>query len=235
MGPILSAMHVLIIEDTRDLAANLIDYLGGCGHTVDTAMDGVTGLRMVLTGEFDAIVLDLGLPGMDGTQVCEELRKAGCTVPVVMLTGRGDLEQRVEGLELGADDYLVKPVALRELEARLRALVRRATAGAHAPVLQVGDLALDERTMSVTRAQLPITRTRRDYELLRALMRASPAVVSRARLERALWGDEPPNTDALRTHIHTLRRAIDKPFEHKLLHTVHGFGYRLAADDALSR
>lgn len=235
MGPILSAIHVLIIEDTRDLAANLIDYLGGCGHTVDTAMDGVTGLRMVLTGEFDAIVLDLGLPGMDGTQVCEELRKAGCTVPVVMLTGRGDLEQRVEGLELGADDYLVKPVALRELEARLRALVRRATAGAHAPVLQVGDLALDERTMSVTRAQLPITRTRRDYELLRALMRASPAVVSRARLERALWGDEPPNTDALRTHIHTLRRAIDKPFEHKLLHTVHGFGYRLAADDALSR
>ncbi|MCC5861568.1 MAG: response regulator transcription factor [Gammaproteobacteria bacterium] len=228
-------MHVLIIEDTRDLAANLIDYLGGCGHTVDTAMDGVTGLRMVLTGEFDAIVLDLGLPGMDGTQVCEELRKAGCTVPVVMLTGRGDLEQRVEGLELGADDYLVKPVALRELEARLRALVRRATAGAHAPVLQVGDLALDERTMSVTRAQLPITRTRRDYELLRALMRASPAVVSRARLERALWGDEPPNTDALRTHIHTLRRAIDKPFEHKLLHTVHAFGYRLAADDALSR
>lgn len=235
MGPILSAIHVLIIEDTRDLAANLIDYLGGCGHTVDTAMDGVTGLRMVLTGEFDAIVLDLGLPGMDGTQVCEELRKAGCTVPVVMLTGRGDLEQRVEGLELGADDYLVKPVALRELEARLRALVRRATAGAHAPVLQVGDLALDERTMSVTRAQLPITRTRRDYELLRALMRASPAVVSRARLERALWGDEPPNTDALRTHIHTLRRAIDKPFEHKLLHTVHAFGYRLAADDALSR
>jgi DNA-binding response OmpR family regulator len=228
-------MHVLIIEDTRDLAANLIDYLAACGHAADTAMDGVTGLHMALTGEFDAIVLDLGLPGMDGTQVCEALRKAGCSAPVVMLTGRGDLEQRVEGLELGADDYLVKPVALRELEARLRALVRRATAGAHAPVLQVADLELDERTMSVTRAHLPITLTRRDYELLRALMRASPAVVSRARLERELWGDEPPNTDALRTHVHTLRRAIDKPFGLKLLHTVHGFGYRLAADDALSR
>jgi DNA-binding response OmpR family regulator len=228
-------MHVLIIEDKRDLAANLIDYLGACGHAADTAMDGVTGLHMALTGEFDAIVLDLGLPGMDGIQVCEALRKAGCSAPVVMLTGRGDLEQRVEGLELGADDYLVKPVALRELEARLRALVRRATAGAHAPVLQVADLELDERTMSVTRAQQPITLTRRDYELLRTLMRASPAVVSRARLERELWGDEPPNTDALRTHIHTLRRAIDKPFKHKLLHTVHGFGYRLAADDALSR
>ncbi len=225
-------MRVLIVEDNRNLAANVLDYLKSRGHVVDVAMDGVTGLHLAVTGDFDAIVLDLGLPAMDGTELCRRLRAAQAATPVLMLTARGELEDRVRGLELGGDDYLVKPVALKELEARLRALVRRAHGGLIQPRLQVADLILDERTMRVTRAGKPIPLARLDYQLLRVLMRESPAVVPRSRLESELWGEEPPETDALRAHIHVLRRAIDHSFPAPLLHTVHSVGYRLAKDDA---
>jgi DNA-binding response OmpR family regulator len=226
-------MRVLIVEDNRDLAGNLVDYLESQGHTVDSAMDGITGLHLAVTGDFDAIVLDLALPGLDGTQVCRRLRAEGRATPVLMLTARGELEDRIQGLDIGADDYLVKPVPLKELEARIRAQVRRARGGLEQPRLQVADLVLDERTMSVARAGQAITLTRLGYQLLRVLMRESPAVVSRQRLESEVWGDEPPETDSLRSHIHLLRRAIDHPFSTPLLHTVHGVGYRLAGDRAL--
>lgn len=225
-------MRVLIVEDNRNLAANVADYLQSRGHVVDLAMDGVTGLHLAVTGSFDAIVLDLGLPGLDGTELCQRLRAAQLATPILMLTARGELEDRIGGLELGGDDYLVKPVPLRELETRIRALVRRAQGGLPQPRLQVADLVLDERTMAVTRAGHPIALARLDYQLLRILMREAPAVVPRARLEAELWGDEPPETDALRAHIHVLRRAIDHPFSAPLLHTVHSVGYRLAKDDA---
>jgi len=225
-------MRVLIVEDNRNLAANLVDYLKSHGHVVDVAMDGVSGLHLAVTGGFDAIVLDLGLPGIDGTELCRRLRAARVATPVLMLTARGELEDRIGGLELGGDDYLVKPVPLRELEARLRALLRRSQGGLPQPRLQVGDLVLDERTMSVTRAGKPIGLAKLDYQLLRILMRESPAVVPRSRLETELWGEEPPETDALRAHIHMLRRAIDHPFSQPLLHTVHSVGYRLAKEDA---
>ena len=225
-------MRVLIVEDNRNLAANLVDYLKSRGHVVDLAMDGVTGLHLAVTGDFDAMVLDLGLPGMDGTELCRRLRAARAATPVLMLTARGELEDRIGGLDLGGDDYLVKPVPLKELEARLRALVRRARGGLAQPRLQVADLILDERTMQVARAGRPITLARLDYQLLRVLMRESPAVVPRPRLESELWGEEPPETDALRAHIHILRRAIDQPFRVPLLHTVRSVGYRLAKDDA---
>jgi DNA-binding response OmpR family regulator len=224
------AMRVLIVEDNRNLAANVVDYLKSRGHVVDVAMDGVTGLHLAVTGDFDAIVLDLGLPGIDGTELCKRVRAAQVATPLLMLTARGELEDRIGGLELGGDDYLVKPVALRELETRIRALVRRAQGGLPQPRLQVADLVMDERTMSVTRAGQPIALARLDYQLLRVLMRESPAVVPRARLESELWGEEPPQTDALRAHIHMLRRAIDHPFSAPLLHTVHSVGYRLAED-----
>ncbi len=225
-------MRVLIVEDNRNLAANLVDYLKSHGHVVDVAMDGVSGLHLAVTGSFDAIVLDLGLPGIDGTELCRRLRAAQVATPVLMLTARGELEDRIAGIELGGDDYLVKPVALRELEARLRALLRRSQGGLAQPRLQVADLVLDERTMSVTRSGKPIGLARLDYQLLRILMRESPAVVPRPRLETELWGEEPPQTDALRAHIHILRRAIDHPFSSPLLHTVHSVGYRLAKEDA---
>ncbi len=231
--PYTRAMRVLIVEDNRDLAGNLVDYLEAQGHVVDSAMDGITGLHLAVTGEFDAIVLDLALPGLDGTQVCRRLRAEGRTTPVLMLTARGELEDRIQGLDIGADDYLVKPVPLKELDARIKAQVRRARGGLEQPRLQVSDLVLDERTMSVMRAGQTIVLTRLSYQLLRVLMRESPAVVSRQRLEAEVWGDQPPETDSLRSHIHLLRRAIDHPFSAPLLHTVHGVGYRLAGDLAL--
>ncbi len=221
-------MRILVIEDNRDLAANLVDYLEGRGHDMEFAADGLTGLHLATSAEPDVIVLDLGLPDVDGVELCRRLRASGNSAPIVMLTARGEIEDRVAGLEVGADDYLVKPVSLRELEARLRAQVRRARGELEGRRLQVADLVLDEQTMFVTRAGEPISLTRLDYELLRELMRASPGVVSRARLEAAVWGDSPPESDSLRTHIHRLRRAIDHPFDQPLLQTVHGVGYRLA-------
>ncbi|MEX0731226.1 MAG: response regulator transcription factor [Aquisalimonadaceae bacterium] len=227
-------MRILVVEDNRDLAGNLVDYLEARGHTVDLGSDGLTGLHLAATHEFEVIVLDLGLPGLNGIELCKRLRSEGNATPVIMLTARGEIEDRISGLDTGADDYLVKPVSLRELEARIHAQARRARGGLDQRRLQVADLVLDEQTMTVSRGGRPVPLTRLDYELLRVLMRRSPAVVSRSTLEAELWGDQPPGTDTLRTHVHRLRRAIDRPFSQPLLHTVHGFGYRLVSDDAVS-
>ena len=177
----------------------------------------------------------LGLPGLDGLEVCRQLRHEGVPVPVLMLTARSELDERLEGFDVGADDYLIKPVALAELEARLAAHVRRARGELNAARLQVGDLLLDERTHEVSRAGRILSLPRKDFDLLRILMRASPAVVTRERLEREVWGDDPPDTDALRAHVHTLRRAIDGPGLVPLLRTVHGVGYRLTDADEPSQ
>ena len=223
-------MHLLIIEDNRDFAANVCDYMTARGHVVDCASDGLGGLHLAATTDPDVIVLDLGLPGIDGLDLCRQLRAARHTTPVIMLTARSDLDDRVLGLETGADDYVVKPVALRELEARLLAQVRRAGGGLDASRLQVADLVLDENTRSVTRGGRVIPLSRLDHDLLGVLMRESPAVVSRQRLEREIWGDDPPGGDTLRAQVYRLRRAMDHGFERPLLHTVHGVGYRLADD-----
>jgi DNA-binding response OmpR family regulator len=224
-------MDVLLIEDNRDLAGNLLDHLEACGHRVDWASDGLSGLHLAASKPFDAIVLDLGLPGLDGIELCRRLREEGIATPILVLTARGELDDKLLGLEVGADDYLVKPLSLRELEARLRANVRRAAGGLERRRLQVGDLILDERTHQVSRQGKKIVLAPFDYQLLRLLMRASPAVLTRERLEAALWGDDPPDSDALRTHIHRLRQAIDRPFDVPLLHTVPHVGYRLAVPD----
>ena len=224
-------MDVLLIEDNPDLAGNIVDYLESRGHRVDLARDGLSGLHFAASKAFDAIVLDLGLPGIDGVELCRRLREEGLATPILMLTARGELDDKVLGLEAGADDYLVKPLLLRELEARLRAQVRRAAGGLEQQRLQVGDLLLDERTRQVSRQGRRIALAPLDYQLLRLLMRASPAVLPRERLESLLWGDDPPDSDALRAHIHRLRLAIDRPFDVPLLHTVPHVGYRLAVPD----
>jgi len=144
-------MDVLLIEDNPDLAGNIVDYLESRGHRVDLARDGLSGLHFAASKAFDAIVLDLGLPGIDGVELCRRLREEGLATPILMLTARGELDDKVLGLEAGADDYLVKPLSLRELEARLRAQVRRAAGGLEQQRLQVGDLLLDERTRQVSR------------------------------------------------------------------------------------
>jgi DNA-binding response OmpR family regulator len=224
-------MHLLAIEDNPDLVANLVDFLEGRGHTLDVAYNAFTGLGYALEGTYDAVILDLMLPGMDGLEVCARLRAAGQPTPVLMLTARDTLEDKLDGFASGADDYLVKPFALLELEARLQALVRRGHGEHVAQRLQVGDLVLDPATRTVTRAGRPIELPPIPLKVLELLMRQTPRVVSRAEIERAIWGDSPPDSDALRAHLHQLRSAIDRPFARPLLHTVRGFGYRVAEGD----
>jgi DNA-binding response OmpR family regulator len=223
---------VLLIEDHRDIAEMLVEYLEPRGFTVDFAADGVTGLHLAVTNPYDVIVLDLMLPGLDGLAVCRKLREeARRDTPLLMLTARDTLQDKVSGLDAGADDYLVKPFEVRELEARLRTLLRRHRGATTRECRTVGDLTLDTGTLRVTRAGQVLTLTPIGLKLLTLLMRASPRVVSRQQLEREVWGDLLPDSDTLRSHLYTLRKAIDKPFERPLLHTVAGAGYRLAADD----
>lgn len=227
-------MRILVIEDNRDFAANLVDFFESRGHQADAAADGNTGLHLASTQRYDALVLDLGLPAIDGYDLCKRLRGAGCTVPILMLTARAELDDRLRGLRGGADDYMVKPVALAELEARIEAQVRRASGALAQSRLRVEDLELDQETLEVRRGGARIDLTRIDFEILKILLRESPKVVPRRQLEAEVWGDDPPDSDSLRTHIHNLRKAIDRPFGHALLHTVHGVGYRVASIDALS-
>jgi DNA-binding response OmpR family regulator len=225
-------MHVLLVEDNVDLAANVGEFLESRGYVVDYAADGVTGLHLAVTHRYDAVVLDLGLPGIDGLALCKRLREdARSDVPVLMLTAKDTERDKLTGFDLGADDYLVKPFSLAELHARLKALGRRA--GRREEVLQIADLSFDVRTLIVRRGGRRVDLTPAGFKLLEKLMRASPGVLSRRDAERALWGEDPPESDAaLRGHIHALRQTLDQGLEPKLLHTVHGVGYRLAPDDA---
>jgi len=220
-------MRVLVIEDHADIADNIVDHLTLRGHTVEVAPNGLAGLHLAVTEVYDVIVLDIMLPGMDGLTGCRRLRESTrAGVPILMLTAMGTVEDTLAGFEAGTDDYLTKPFSLRELEARLRALTLRRRSDPNR--LQVGDLVLDLGTHEVQRAGQPIRLNRMGIALLTELMRATPNVVSRAALLGALWGDHPPGSDVLRSHIYALRRAIDRPFDTPLLHTVHGSGWRLA-------
>jgi DNA-binding response OmpR family regulator len=227
-------MRVLIIEDNPDIAANLGDYLEDHGHTVDFAGDGVTGLHLAVVNDFDSIVLDLALPGMDGLEVCRKLRlEAGKDTPVLMLTARDRLEDKLAGFDTGADDYLVKPFELQEVEARLKVLAARGRRRSRRE-LKVADLVFNLDTLSVRRGGKEIYLNPIGLKLLQCLMEASPNVVSRADLELEVWGEEMPDSDSLRVHIHSLRSAIDKPFASNMIQTRHGIGYRLVDPDAVS-
>jgi DNA-binding response OmpR family regulator len=226
-------MRILVIEDHRDIAENIGDYLEPKGHALDYAADGITGLHLAATHDYDVIILDLMLPALDGLSVCRKLRQeVKRSTPVLMLTARDQLENKVEGFQAGADDYLVKPFAMKELEVRIEALSRR---GAHrfaSRIMQVADLEFDPDTQTVKRAGRRLDLNPSLRTLLGVLMTNTHRVVTRDELEHALWGeDHRPEGDVLRTHIYALRSVIDKPFERKLLHTVHGTGYRLNADE----
>ncbi|MFG3694738.1 response regulator transcription factor [Stutzerimonas stutzeri] len=224
-------MRILVIEDNRDILANVLDYLELKGFVVDCAQDGLSGLHLAATAHYDLIVLDIMLPGIDGYQVCKRLREdAGRDTPIIMLTARDALDDRLQGLKSGADDYLIKPFALSELVARIEAVLRRSQ-GARKQKLQVGDLQYDLDTLQATRAGQSLRLNPIGHKLLTVLMQKSPAVVRREQLEEALWGDDVPDSDSLRSHIHQLRQVLDKPFDKPLLHTVHGVGFRLAELD----
>ncbi len=229
------AMKILVVEDNPDIAANIGDYLEDQGHIVDFAGDGVTGLHLAVVNEFDAIVLDLMLPGMDGLDVCRKLREdARKNTPILMLTARDTLEQKLKGFSTGADDYMVKPFELQELGARIEVLVRRGQA-VKPRVLEIGDLEFNLETLEVRRAGQEINLNPTGLKLLQRLMESSPSVVSREELELRVWGEELPDSDSLRVHIHSLRNAIDKPFDVPLIQTRHGIGYRLVHPDEIQK
>jgi DNA-binding response OmpR family regulator len=228
-------MRLLLIEDHRDIAANITEYFEARGIDVDLALEGTSGLEKALADSYDAIVLDLLLPGIDGLSLCRQLRAAGRTrIPVLMLTAKDLLEDKIEGFEAGADDYLVKPFSLVELDARLKALMRRANVPATPRVLSVADLRFDLDTLEAERGGEAVKLNPTTRRILMLLLQNSHRVVTRAELERELWGEQPPQGDFLRAHMHALRTAIDKNFTVKLLHTIHGTGYRLTADPVRS-
>lgn len=222
---------ILVVEDHRDIAESILDFLEQRGFSVDYAQDGVTGLHLAVSNRYDVIVLDVMLPGLDGVSLCRKLREqARRATPVLMLTARDTLDDKIAGLDAGADDYLVKPFEIRELEARVRALLRRQRGALAREIYTVGDLVLDTSTLQVTRAGRSLTLTPIGLKMLTVLMRASPGVVSRQQLEREVWGDLLPDSDTLRSHLYNLRKVIDKPFDRPLLHTLASTGYRISDD-----
>lgn len=222
-------MRLLIAEDNRRLLVNLFEYLEGRGHVLDAAPDGVVARWLATTQRYDAIVLDWMLPQLDGYELLKELREShGLTVPVLMLTARSELADKVAGFRAGADDYLTKPFEFQELEVRLEALVNRANRRTTPRVLEVADLRFDPVTLEVTRGGKPLHLYPACRTLLRVLLEATPAVVTREQLEDALWGNQPPENDRLRACVHELRRQVDAPFQLKLIHTLPRVGYRLA-------
>ena len=225
-------LRILVIEDNRDLATEMTDFLQAGGFQVESALDGLTGLHLAVVNNYDAIILDLMLPGIDGMLLCRKLRKeAGNNTPILMLTARDSLDEKIAGLEAGADDYMVKPGELREVEARIKALSRRNVEMKQKPKLQVGDLSLDKDARSAYRSGVRIELPPIPCRILEVLMERSPQVVTREELGRLIWGDTLPDSDALRAHMHVLRSLIDKPFDKQMLHTIWGFGFQLLSGD----
>jgi len=228
-------MRILIIEDNPDIAANLFGFLEPKGHILDAATNGFAGLAMATENAYDAIVLDVMLPGLSGIELCRRLRNdMRSSTPVLMLTARDTLQDKVNGFNSGADDYLVKPFSLVELEVRLQALVRRASGLHQNAALVVGDLHFDPKRFLATRAGRALTLTKTGFIILACLMRVAPGVVTRDELEHAIWGEDRPQSDALRTHIHALRQTLDKSESVAMLQTVSGVGFKLVvADDSI--
>ena len=220
-------MRILIIEDQPEILQNIADYLELKGYLVDCAYDGLGGIHLAVTQPFDLIILDLMLPGMDGITLCQRLRQeARMQTPIIMLTARDSVDDKLAGFHAGADDYLVKPFSLPELHARVEAVLRRGQAGMQ-NLLEIGDLSYDMNNLEVTRQEKGLKISPIGLKLLEKLMKSSPHVVRREVLEELLWGEDLPGSDSLRSHIHILRQAIDKPFSSPLLHTVHGIGFCL--------
>lgn len=226
------AMRILVVEDHEDVAEIISDYLLARGHKVETATTGARGLHMAVSRDYDALVLDRILPGLDGATLCNRLRnEAGKNTPVLMLTALTTTSDKVAGFASGADDYMVKPFDLPELEARLLALNRRAQASVSGQRLQVGDLVYDAGTLQATRGGRTLELSPVGRRILEYLMRHPNRVVGKEELEEHLWGRGKPAGLALRVHIHGVRNAVDQGHRRKLLHTIRGVGYRLADVD----
>jgi two-component system, OmpR family, response regulator len=223
-------VRVLVVEDERRLAGLLARGLDEAGHHTDVRHSGPEGLLTASTGHYDAIVLDVMLPGMDGVELCRALRRDGHTVPVLMLTARGEVPDRVAGLDAGADDYLSKPFSFDELLARLRALHRR-TASAAGAVLRAGDLALDPAARRVTRGAAQVELSAREFDILALLMTRVGQCVTRYHILTEVWdGETDLRSNVIDVYIANLRGKVDKPFGRHAIETLRGAGYRLRPD-----
>jgi len=225
-------MRVLVVEDEARIADFIRKGLTECGYAVDVASDGQEALVWPAVAEFDIIILDVMLPLLGGMEVCREMRRKGVKTPVLMLTARDAVEDRVRGLDSGADDYLVKPFAFSELLARLRALARRQPQ-LLGPRLDVGDLTLDTAIRQATRQDRPIPLTTKEYAILEYLMRHPQQVLTRTMISEHVWNyDFDSEANVIDVHIRNLRRKIDDPFASKLIQTVRGAGYRISGPSA---
>ena len=221
-------LNVLLIEDDFDLAETVIDYLAIESISCDYASNGMAGRQLLEDNLYDVVLLDLNLPRLDGLSLCEKLRSDGNDTPVLMLTARDQLDDKLAGFEAGTDDYLVKPFELKEVVVRIHALAKRRSG--QATLLCCGELEMNVRTHTVTRAGQPIKLSPIGRQLLETLLRASPETVPKQKLLSAVWGDDPPDSNSLKVHIHHLRKAIDDPFSGPLLHTVTGHGFAIRED-----
>ncbi len=224
-------MRVLIIEDDADIVAALYSYMEPRGYVLDCAANGFGGFALMGQNEYDAIVLDVKVPGIDGLALCRKLRQElNNDTPALMLSANATVEDKVAGFEAGADDYLVKPFSLVELDVRIKALVRRARGkNVGENLLRVGDLEFNTATFEASRAGIRLSLTKTGFTILYRLMKEAPKVVPREALAAELWGENPPDSDALRTHIHALRQSLDKNHSFSMLRTVQGIGYRLVS------
>jgi two-component system, OmpR family, copper resistance phosphate regulon response regulator CusR len=222
-------MNILVVEDERPLALAIVRILRGAGYAVTWTDHGDKGFEAGKTGEFDAIVLDVLLPGRTGWQILEGLRAAKINVPILMLTAMDETGDKVKGLNLGADDYLAKPFEAPELVARLGALLRRDKAN-KGNTIRVADLVIDRDSRKVTRAGQNVALTRREYDLLEALAVNEGRVLSRETIQSRVWSDDEAFSNTVDVFIGTLRKKIDAPFGKKLIHTEVGFGYVLRAE-----
>ena len=224
-------MKILVVEDDERISDAVVEYLGELHYAVEAAYDGQSAWDLLEAFPYDLILLDVMLPIMDGLTLCQKLRAKGFETPILMLTARDTIGDKVVGLDAGADDYLVKPFEMPELAVRVEALIRRDKGDVSDTVYKIADLELDTERMVAIRAGKRLTLSPRSFEILRVLMRRAPAVVSRRELEKELWGDEVPDSDALRSHLYNLRRIVDKPFDRPLIETLPGQGFRIVDTD----
>ena len=219
------ARQLLVVDDDSRVVATLLAYFETRGYSIDVAKDGRTGLQLALSEPYDVIVVGWSSPRLEGIHLLSRLRDSGAAVPALVLTAHHELPHKLAAFRAGADDYLTKPFALAELEVRLDALLARANGRKR--TLQVRDLHFNLATQDVTRAGEALQLRSAPRKLLELLMRHSPTVVTRSRLEAVLWGEDPPDRDVLRTHIYELRKSVDGPYDVKLMETLPKVGYRL--------
>ncbi|WP_028866040.1 response regulator transcription factor [Psychromonas aquimarina] len=221
-------LKLILVEDDIDLAAAVIDYLELEGMQCDYVSNGPAGLNLIEQNDYQAVILDLNLPKMDGLTICTKMREQGIDTPVLMLTARDSLQDKLLGFDAGADDYLVKPFAMAELIARIQVLAGRRSGQVRC--LKVADLQLNLQEKLAYRNECPLKLSPTALKILEVLMRESPNPVSREKLMHNVWGDQPPDSNSLKVHIYNLRKQLDGNANKVLLHTVSGYGFALKAD-----